>query len=84
MYTLYCITDLYSFVRANGLTSKLIRIHIRIRIRVVTLLITSVITRMNIKAILDNSNIQIAKEYSSYIFHHIGGGQQMKSCGSVS
>ena len=29
MYTLYCITDLYSFVRANGLTNKLIRIRIR-------------------------------------------------------
>ena len=29
LYTLYCITDLYSFVRANGLTNKLIRIRIR-------------------------------------------------------
>ena len=32
MYTLYCIIDLYSFVRANGLTNKLIRIRIRIRV----------------------------------------------------
>ena len=28
MYTLYCIIDLYSFVRVNGLTNKLIRIRL--------------------------------------------------------